>query len=280
MIMLTRRVCPVIWPGNSGPLSDKQLDQYREQGYLFLPDCLGKGDPVLLSACVENTKLLLSSADRRSFITEENGSSIRSVFDAHRLNDAFEEAARYQFFVSAARQILGSDVYIHQTHVNYKQAFFGEHYFWHQDYAYWRNEDGMPSMRAIGVILFLTEVKPENGPLMFIPGSHQWEAPKIMSSEGSFTNTSTKHGDVGSLESHGLLTPDEIKSMCKNVGITTITGSVGGVILFDPNLAHASSDNLSPYDRVILLIYYNSTENKLIAPTRPEYISSRNFDPL
>src|SRR5262249_17408253 len=154
----------------SGPLSDKQLDQYREEGYLFLPDFLGKDDPTLLAACVENMKSLLSSADRKSFISEEHSSLIRSVFDAHRLNHAFGKASRYAFFGAAARQILGSDVYIHQTHVNYKQAFFGEHYFWHQDYAYWSNEDGMPSMRAIGIILFLTEVRPENGPLMFIPG--------------------------------------------------------------------------------------------------------------
>jgi ectoine hydroxylase len=279
-MMLTRRDCPVIWPGKSGPLSDTQLDQYREQGYLFMPDFLGADDPTLLAACIENEKLLLSSADRRSFITEENSSLIRSVFDAHRLNAAFGKAARHPFFVAVARQILGSDIYIHQTHVNYKHAFFGEHYFWHQDYAYWRNEDGMPSMRTIGVILFLTEVRPENGPLMFIPGSHQWVATKVMSTKGSFTNTSTKHGNIDGLESHGLLTPDEIMSMCNNVNIISVTGSIGSVIFFDPNLAHASSDNLSPYDRVILLIYYNSTENKLIAPTRPDYISSRNYDPI
>jgi len=278
--MLTRRACPVVWPGTSGPLSNKQLDQYREDGYLLLHDFLGKDDPALLAACVENLKLLLSSDDRKSFISEENSSLIRSVFDAHRLNDAFGKVAQYPFFVSAARQILGSDVYIHQTHVNCKQAFFGERYFWHQDYAYWSNEDGMPSMRAIGIILFLTEVKPENGPLMFIPGSHQWVAPKVMSTKGSFTNTAAKHGDLDSFESHGLLTPDEITSMCKGASVMMATGSIGSVMLFDPNLAHASSDNLSPYDRIMLLLYYNSTENKLVSPTRPDYISSRNFDPI
>lgn len=278
--MLTRRDCPVIWPGKPGPLSDTQMDQYKEQGYLFIPDFLGSDDPVLLADCVENEKLLLSSADKRGFITEANNPLVRSVFDAHRLNAAFGKAARHPFFVAAARQILGSDIYIHQTHVNYKHAFFGEHYFWHQDYAYWRNEDGMPSLRAIGVILFLTEVRPENGPLMFIPGSHHWVAPKVMSTKGSFTNTSATYGDANSLESHGLLTPDEIMSMCKNADVTAMTGSIGSVILFDPNLAHASSCNLSPYDRVILLIYYNSIENKLISPTRPDYISSRNFDPI
>jgi ectoine hydroxylase len=278
--MLTRRDCPVIWPGKSGPLSDKKLDQYKEEGYLFFPDFLAKDDPALLAACVENRQLLLSSSDRKSFIAEENSSLVRSVFDAHRLNDAFGKVALHPFFVSVARQILGSDIYIHQTHVNYKQAFFGEHYFWHQDYAYWRNEDGMPSMRTLGVILFLTDVRPENGPLMFIPGSHQWVAPKVMSTKGSFTNTSAKHGDLDSFESHGLLTPDEVMSMCKDVSVMTATGSIGSVMLFDPNLAHASSDNLSPYDRAILLIYYNSTENKLISPTRPDYISSRNFDPI
>jgi hypothetical protein len=80
--MLTRRDCPVIWPGKSGPLSDQKLDQYKEEGYLFFPDFLAKDDPALLAACVENRQLLLSSSDRKSFIAEENSSLVRSVFDA------------------------------------------------------------------------------------------------------------------------------------------------------------------------------------------------------
>src|SRR5260370_16907652 len=44
---------------------------------------------------------------------------------------------------------------------------------WEEDYGTWGRDDGMPEPRAMNISVFLDEVMPINGPLMFIPGSHK-----------------------------------------------------------------------------------------------------------
>ena len=70
-------------------------------------------------------------------------------------------------------QIFGEPVYMHQFKINGKMAFDGDVWQWHQDYGTWKNDDQMPEPRATNVAIFLDEVNEFNGPLMFIPGSHQ-----------------------------------------------------------------------------------------------------------
>src|SRR5690606_18676180 len=72
-----------------------------------------------------------------------------------------------------ARQILGGEVYLHQSRANLKPGFKGKEFYWHSDFETWHTEDGMPRMRALSVSIALTENYPFNGPLMLIPGSHK-----------------------------------------------------------------------------------------------------------
>jgi hypothetical protein len=62
---------------------------------------------------------------------------------------------------------------MHQFKINGKMAFDGDVWQWHQDYGTWKNDDLMPTERAMNVAIFLDEVNEFNGPLMFIPGSHK-----------------------------------------------------------------------------------------------------------
>ena len=75
--------------------------------------------------------------------------------------------------MEAAQRILQDEVYVHQFKVNAKLAFRGEVWEWHQDYIFWRNEDGMPTDNVVTLALFLDEVNEFNGPLLFVPGSHK-----------------------------------------------------------------------------------------------------------
>lgn len=67
--------------------------------------------------------------------------------------------------------MLGEEVYMHQYKVNAKAAFEGDVWQWHQDYGTWARDDGIPQARAMNIAVFVDEVMPINGPLMFIPGS-------------------------------------------------------------------------------------------------------------
>ncbi len=58
-------------------------------------------------------------------------------------------------------------------------------------------------------------------------------------------------------------------------------GKAGSVLIFDYNIMHGSSSNISPYTRSHVFMRFNSVENKLQKPfsgqkSRPDYIATRD----
>ena len=88
----------------------------------------------------------------------------------HLISDLIAELVRDPRILDRARQILGSDVYVHQSRVNYMPGFTGKGFYWHSDFETWHAEDGMPSPRAVSISLALTDNYPFNGGLMVMPG--------------------------------------------------------------------------------------------------------------
>jgi ectoine hydroxylase len=97
---------------------------------------------------------------------------VRTVFGVHRISDVFRDVAHDPRLVDRARQILGSDVYVHQSGANTKPGLTGDDVYWHSDFETWHAEDGMPRMRAVSFTISLTEFHSFNSPLMIMPGSH------------------------------------------------------------------------------------------------------------
>ncbi len=92
----------------------------------------------------------------------------------HLRDPLFARLVRDPRLVTPARQILDDDdLYIQQVKVNAKEAFTGEQWQWHYDFATHHREDGVPEPLALNLHIFLDEVTEFNGPLIFIPGSHR-----------------------------------------------------------------------------------------------------------
>ena len=92
----------------------------------------------------------------------------------HLRDDLFARLVRDPRFVTTAQQITGDDeLYIMQVKVNAKEAFTGEQWQWHYDFATHHREDGVPEPLALNLHIFLDEVTEFNGPLIFIPQSHR-----------------------------------------------------------------------------------------------------------
>jgi ectoine hydroxylase len=75
---------------------------------------------------------------------------------------------------------------------------------------------------------------------------------------------------------------DVVGQLVERHGIVAPKGPRGSVLLFHPDLVHASSPNLSPYDRPLVIISYNSVRN---APDpaglhRPDFLICRDTRPL
>jgi ectoine hydroxylase len=73
-----------------------------------------------------------------------------------------------------------------------------------------------------------------------------------------------------------------IQSWAEKKGIVSAKGPRGSVLFFHGNVFHASSNNLSPWDRHAYLLTYNRVDNKLTESKnpRPDFLASRKAEPI
>jgi len=244
-------------------LTDEQIRQFHEEGWLFLPETFSPEEVAVLRAEAEG----IYAANRPEIWREKSGAP-RTAFAAHTYNEAFRLLGAHPRLVEPVEQIFGEKLYMHQFKINAKAAFTGDVWQWHQDYGTWLRDDGMPEPRAMNISVFLDEVMPINGPLMLIPRSQ-------------------KHGNLAaghdvSTTSYPLWTLDdaEVTALVAEGGIVAPTGKPGGVLLFHGNLVHGSAPNITPYPRKIVYLTLNAVSNHIRRPTRPEWIAHRDFAPI
>jgi ectoine hydroxylase len=268
-------------------LTREQLQSYDEDGLLFLPEYFSQDEVNVMKS--EAASLL--GRESVSRIVEKSGDIVRSVYGAHMNNDVFRHLSTHGRTVGPAMEILGSDTYVYQSKINAKAAFGGDVWEWHQDFIFWNKEDGMPSARVTNFIIFLDDVNEFNGPLYFIPGSHREGMIDTMSDEDELTGKLGKHKPYqGSPAWISNLTADLKYSLSKNTvgrlvnkyGIIAPKGRAGSALLTHADLVHGSPGNMSPFDRMLAIITFNSVEN-IPHPKekrRPDFLAGTDHTPI
>ena len=264
---------------NQYPLSSQQLKLYEENGFLLLANHISKEEIVEYQE--EAIRLAISEKNSASpaVITEPGSGIVRSAFNIHQTSDVFRKLSCSRRLVKMVSQILDSEVYVHQSRINYKPAFDGKEFYWHSDFETWHVEDGMPRMRAVSCSIFLTQNTSFNGALMLIPGSHK----KFILCVGK---TPEKHYEKSlKKQEYGVPDHQSITSLATSHGLKYAEGLAGTVVLFDCNTLHGSGGNISPWPRNSVFFVYNSIKNTPLEPfgapePRPEFIASRDFSPI
>jgi ectoine hydroxylase len=271
---------PVVYGGpDEGPIDDLTLKSFAENGYLTEDDLLTRGEVEVCQA--ELDRLSSDDAvrhDKRTLLRQEGG-EVRSIFEVHKISEVFDKLVRDPRIVDRARQLLGSEVYVHQSRVDHRPGFEGEDFFWHSDFETWHAEDGMPRMRAVSVSIALADNYEYNGGLMVMPGSHRTFVSCL--SEGSVARYRESLCD----ERIGTPDTDSLTMLVNKYGIEVLTGPAGSATIVDCNCMHGSSGNMTPYPRSTVFIVYNSVENACTRPfaamtPRPEYVGARDFTPV
>jgi ectoine hydroxylase len=270
---------PVLHGRAEGALSDEERKRYEREGYLFFPALIAETEVAALRAeldALARDPAVLASG---LAVREPRSDTVRSVFSVHRLSAAVAQLARVPKLLSLVQEVLGGDVYIHQSRVNYKAGFEGEGFDWHSDFETWHVEDGMPRMRALSLSLSLTDNSALNGPLMVIPGSHMHYLSTAGITPPEHYKESLRRQEIG------VPTHDQLRFLIEGGGICAPTGPAGSALLFDCNVMHGSVRNLTPWPRTNIFLVWNAVDNALVEPfaglpPRPEHIASRNFTPL
>ncbi|MFT5421403.1 MAG: ectoine hydroxylase [Candidatus Endobugula sp.] len=273
---LRSRLDPVVYASNEGesPVGRDVINRYNEQGFVVLKDVFTRKEVTTYQQELERLRadpLIQASAET---ITEPHSKDVRSIFRMHKKSLLLKTLAADKRLVDLARYILGDDVYIHQSRLNYKPGFRGKEFYWHSDFETWHAEDGMPRMRALSMSITLTENLDCNGPLMLIPGSHkQYAVCEGATPEDHYLDSLKK-------QEYGVPTDDCLQTLATQGGIVSAISEPGSVILFDCNVMHGSNGNITPYPRSNIFFVYNALSNKVVSPfcgqmPRPEHVCTR-----
>lgn len=263
-----------------GPLSSEQLARFERDGFLFLPSLFSAAEVQSFRDELRALAQEYAGSESPEAILEPDSGALRSLFRIHQNSVVFGRLAGDVRLADAARQILGDEVGIHQSRVNRKPGFRGKEFAWHSDFETWHAEDGMPRMRAVSASVTLDDNLPVNGSLMLIPGSHT----TFVSCPGFTPEDNYRQ----SLRAQATGVPAE-SSIAKLVdlggGITMPTGPAGSLLLFDCNVLHGSSGNMTPYPRSNAFFVYNALSNVLEDPfcgnaPRPSFLADRNPRPV
>ena len=265
---------------SGSPLQHEKVEGFRQKGYIVLPGLYNDAEVSVFLAEIDRLRSDPLTRSSEKTIREPGSDSVRSVFAIHRDNPLFARVARDERIAGIARFLLGGDVYIHQSRLNFKPGFNGKEFYWHSDFETWHSEDGMPRMRAVSCSILLTRNEVSNGPLMLIPGSHRHFIPCIGETPENHYRESLKK------QAYGVPDHKSLEELSDRYGIETVTGPPGTAVFFDSNIMHGSSSNITPMPRVNLFYVFNQTGNipedsLLTRSPRPDFVAERTmFEPL
>jgi ectoine hydroxylase len=271
------RVDPVIHPSDMdahNPLDPEDIGQFEKNGYLLLPNLFSKDEVTQFREELERMQSDQALKGSPAAVTEPDSGELRSVFQIHNNHPLFSKVASDRRIADVARRILGGDIYIHQSRLNFKPGYRGREFYWHSDFETWHVEDGMPRMRAVSCSILLTDNDAHNGALMLMPGSHKEFVSCVGETPDDHYRSSLKKQEFG------VPCDRSLRYLSDKYGIECVEAKAGSVLFFDCNIMHGSNSNITPNPRSNLFFVYNHIDNMVYdpfcdKPPRPEFICSR-----
>lgn len=263
--------------GSSPPVSPSLIQDFERDGFVVLEDVFSPKEVARMRGTANEMRDYPDSLSDETVISERDSGAVRSVFAVHRQTSDFDVVSRDPRLADLARYILGDDVYVHQSRLNYKPAFKGKEFYWHSDFETWHAEDGMPNMRALSMSVMLTDNHPQAGPVMFVPGSHETFISCVGETPDDNYKSSLKRQETG------IPDADSIAQLVDEGGIVAPAPKAGSVVIFDCNTLHASNGNITPFERINAFFVFNAWSNRLEEPfaaksPRPEHIAHRRVE--
>lgn len=237
-------------------LTRDQFDFYNVNGFLIIKNFFKKE---LINKAKDECYNLFENNEGCYVNKEPNSKKVRSILNVHEnLNIS---PLLGSGLVDIVDSLLGDDIYMHQSRINYKDGSDSNGWNWHSDFETWHSKDGMPRMRAITVMIPIDDNTIDNGCLNFLPKSHlsYISCPEIndLNPEDEFSE-----------QVEGVPDCDSIRLIKQkhNSEIFNAECVAGDLILFDCNTLHYSDSNKTNNKRTNLYFVLNSITNKLVKP--------------
>lgn len=254
----------LLFGGNLMHLSHEQRRLYLEDGFVVLPALFTADEIERVCHALDSD----ANNDGPYRIHADGNGSVDTVYAPHHRESEFEAILSSPKILEPVREILASEVYPYQVKVNIKTPFGDNKVEWHQDFAAWHIVDELPEPELVNAAIFLDESTEFNGPLTFIPGTHN---------QGLISKQKENASGNGHFDPKDIaLTPDDLADFVASRGMASVHGPVGTLVLFHPLVAHSSPPNMAPTARRLFLATYNSVSNEPRTESpRAEYLVGR-----
>ena len=156
-------------------IKEDQVKSFKEKGYLvienLLPENILKDLQKITEDFVEKSKFIKENDlifDLSDDHTPENP-VVRRLKDPHLNHSVYSDIIKNNLITDVVSKLIGNNIRLEHTKLNFKSAKGGEAIEWHKDWAFYphTNDD------IVEVGIFLDDCGNENGPLLCVPGSHK-----------------------------------------------------------------------------------------------------------
>jgi phytanoyl-CoA hydroxylase len=155
-------------------IKSSDVETYRRQGFLVIPDVLSQAEVGDLRRVTDEfvEKSRTTLAHTEVFDLEDVHTAtdprVRRIVSPHRWHAAYASIIRHPRIIAVLRALWGPNIRFDQSKLNMKSGGFGSPVEWHQDWAFYphTNDD----LAAVGIMI--DDVDLDNGPMLLLPGSH------------------------------------------------------------------------------------------------------------
>ncbi len=237
----------------AGPLTDREIEFYWANGYLFVENAVTGEQLAALVADFEDWTEesrqhaepygdTLAGRARFDLAPEHSPEAprLRRVASPVEVSDTYLEVMRNNRALDAVAQLIGPNVEFNNSKINAKQPGASTEVKYHQDFMFQphTNED------LIACLFFLDDVTLENGPLNVCPGTHRAELWDHWH-DGVYTGTVSPEVEAAHV---GDAVP--------------IHGPAGSACLMHTRLLHGSAPNNSGRPRTLFISEYRAEDSK------------------
>ncbi|MCL4187808.1 MAG: phytanoyl-CoA dioxygenase family protein [Rhodobacteraceae bacterium] len=225
-------------------LSQAQVDAYRRDGFIVVPDVVSPAEVAELrrvtDALVEGARAVAAHTDVYDLEPGHSAADprVRRIKEPHRQAPVFDRVMRHPWIVAILQKLIGPALRWDTSKLNMKAPGYGAAVEWHQDWAFYphTNDD----LCAVGVMM--DDCALENGPLLCIPGSHR--------------------GPVFDHHAGGRFCGAMAADLaCADYGAAVpCTGPAGSISIHHVRTVHGSAVNTSDRPRRLLLYQYSAAD--------------------
>jgi phytanoyl-CoA hydroxylase len=242
------------------PLTQEEIDQFNEQGFLPREELLSALEVGALHRRLEDignevvefpTEYVQIEPMVKSGEIEEDPvrfNNVRKIWNLAKHDELFKELARHPQILDVVHSLIGPNLKIYVDQTLCKPPKIGSPKPPHQDSAYWTNID--PPNLVI-CWMALDDATEENGCMRFIPGSHKLGV------------VEHKHLEDFRVEDEKI---DYSSEVC-------VPLKAGGCSFHHSLALHRTDANRSPDRRIGLTVAYMDAASKYVGPEpQPEYV--------